>query len=409
MENKNKMITVLGLMAFLANGDNYAAAPLIINIAKDLNITVDVAAMSVTAYMLSFGVFTLIFGPISDRYGKVKIINIAAIGTAIFSVLGAFSFNLPSLIFFRAMNGAFAAGIFPVTMALVGQSFDDQNRHKALGKVMGLMFLGGAMATAIGGALAYFGSWRMVYIVYGIAELALAFVMLKILERDQPVVTDLNFIKAYKEPLTNYRFMRLVTTIFFVGFCVFGSFTYSGQLLQEITGYNIMIVGLILSLFGVGTVIGGRIAPKLKQVLKHGFLVSAGIIGGIALFALSAYENVWILGIGLLGFGIAFIFLQSTLIATAQEKLPKMKGTAMSLASFNMFVGGAIGTSFNGMVMQKYGVSTIFYNASYIILIVGILAAIFTARFEMRKKKALATKQTKMEGFVMNNQGEDNV
>lgn len=387
MQNKNKMIMVLGLMAFLANGDNYAAAPLIINISKDLNLTISVAAMSVTAYMLAFGVFTLIFGPLSDRYGKVKIINIAALGTAIFSMLGAFAFNLPSLIFFRAMNGAFGAGIFPVTMALVGQSFDNENRHKALGKVMGLMFLGGATATAVGGALAYFGSWRLVYMVYGLGELILAFVMFKILERDKPVVDKLNFIKAYKEPLTNYRFMRLVIIVFFVGFSVFGSFTYSGKLLQELTGYNILIVGLILSLFGVGTVIGGRIAPKMKYILKHGFLISAGVIGGISLFALSAYKNVWILSLGLLGFGIAFIFLQSTLISTAQEKLPKMRGTAMSLASFNMFVGGAVGTSFNGMIMKTYGVSRIFYNTAYVMLIVGILSAIFIARFEMRKRQ----------------------
>lgn len=387
MNNKNKMVLILGLMAFMANGDNYAAAPLIINIASDLNLTIDVAALSVTAYMLSFGVFTLIFGPLSDRYGKVKIINIAALGTAIFSMLGAFSFNLPSLIFFRAMNGAFGAGIFPVTMALVGQSFDNENRHKALGKVMGLMFLGGATATAIGGALAYFGSWRMVYLIYGIGELALAVVMLKILERDQAVVKKLNIIKAYKEPLTNPRFMRLVITIFFVGFSVFGSFTYSGKLLQDLTGYNIFIVGLILSLFGVGTVIGGRIAPQLKKTLKHGFLVTAGIIGGISLFALSAYSNVWILGLGLFGFGIAFIFLQTTLVSAAQEKLPKMRGTAMSLASFNMFVGGAVGTSVNGMIMKTAGPQTIFYNASYIIFIVGILAAIFIARFEMRKSQ----------------------
>lgn len=386
MKNKNRMILVLGLMAFLANGDNYAAAPLIIKISKDLNLSISVAAMSVTAYMLAFGIFTLIFGPLSDRYGKVKIINIAAFGTAIFSMLGALSFNLPSLIFFRAMNGAFGAGIFPVTMALVGQSFDNENRHKALGKVMGLMFLGGATATAIGGALAYFGSWRLVYLIYGIGELTLAIVMYKILERDQPVVNKLNFIKAYKEPLTNFRFMRLVITVFFVGFSVFGSFTYSGKLLQELTGYNILIVGLILSLFGVGTVVGGRIAPRLKKVLKHGFLVSAGIIGGISLFALSASKNVWVLGIGLFGFGVAFIFLQSTLISTAQEKLPKMRGTAMSLASFNMFVGGAVGTSVNGMIMKTYGTSTIFYNTAYIIFIVGLVSAFFVARFEMRKR-----------------------
>lgn len=99
MNKKEKMILVLGLMAFLANGDNYAAAPLIINIAQDLNLTISTAAISVTAYMLAFGAFTLLFGPLSDRFGKVKIINIAALGTAIFSMLGAFAFNLPSLIF----------------------------------------------------------------------------------------------------------------------------------------------------------------------------------------------------------------------------------------------------------------------------------------------------------------------
>lgn len=388
---KNKLILILGFMAFLANGDNYAAAPLIIKIAEDLDLTVSTAAISVTAYMLSFGVFTLLFGPLSDRFGKVRIINIAAIGTAIFSMLGALAFNLPSLIFFRAMNGAFGAGIFPVTMALVGQSFDDKNRHKALGKVMGLMFLGGATATAIGGALAYLGSWRLVYLIYGIGELTLAFIMFKTLKRDPAVVDKLNFIEAYKEPLINPRFMRLVITIFFVGFSVFGSFTYSGKLLQELTGYNLMIVGLILSLFGIGTVVGGRIAPKLKQLLKHGFLVSAGVIGGMSLFALSAYSNVYILGLSLFGFGVAFIFLQSTLISTAQEKLPKMRGTAMSLASFNMFVGGAVGTTFNGMIMENYGTSQIFYNTSYVILTVGILAAIFISRFEMRKNKVIIT------------------
>lgn len=393
MDKKKKLILLLGLMAFLANGDNYAAAPLIINISKDLNLPLNVAAMSVTAYMMAFGVFTLLFGPLSDRYGKVKIINIAAIGTAVFSMLGAFAFNLPSLIFFRAMNGAFGAGIFPVTMALVGQSFDNENRHKALGKVMGLMFLGGATATAIGGALAFFGSWRLVYMMYGVGELVLALIMLKTLERDQPIVEKLNFITAYKEPLTNYRFMRLVTVVFFVGFSVFGSFTYSGKLIQEITGYNILIVGLILSLFGVGTVIGGRIAPMMKKTLKNGFLVSAGVIGGLSLFALSGSRNVGVIAMALLGFGIAFIFMQSTLISTAQEKLPRMRGTAMSLASFNMFVGGAIGTSINGRIMETYGVSQIFRNTSYIMLVVGIISAIFISRFEMRKAKSFLMAQ----------------
>ncbi|PKM72096.1 MAG: MFS transporter [Firmicutes bacterium HGW-Firmicutes-17] len=387
MKNKNKMIAILGLMAFLANGDNYAAAPLIINIAADLNLTVSVAAMSVTAYMLAFGVFTLLFGPLSDRFGKVKIINIAAIGTAIFSVLGAFSFNLPSLIFFRAMNGAFGAGIFPVTLALVGQSFDDQNRQKAIAKVMGLMFLGGATATIIGGALAYFGSWRLVYLAYGIAEFIIAMIMLKTLERDQPVVEQLNIFEAYKEPLSNFRFMRLVMTIFFVGFSVFGSFTYSGKLIQTVTGYNLLVVGLILSLFGVGTVVGGRIAPALRKKLKNGFLVSAGVIGGISLLSMAFFTNAWLLSLALFGFGIAFIFLQSTLITTVQEKLPKRRGTAMSLASFNMFVGGAVGTSINAMVIETGSLATIYISSAVILFLVSMVAALFISQVEVQKRQ----------------------
>jgi len=112
------------------------------------------AAISVTAYMLSFGLFTILFGPLGDKYGKGRIIKIAALGTSVFSILGGFIFNLGSLVFFRAMNGILGAGIFPVTMALIGSEFEDKERQSAMAKVMGLMFLGGASATVIGGALA---------------------------------------------------------------------------------------------------------------------------------------------------------------------------------------------------------------------------------------------------------------
>lgn len=377
MKKKDKMLLLLGLMAFLANGDNYAAAPLLLNIAKDLNLNVETAAISVTAYMLTFGAFTLMFGPLSDRFGKVKIINIAALGTAVFSILGGFAFSLGSLVFFRAVNGAFAAGIFPVTMALVGQSFDDTDRHKALGKVMGLMFLGGATATAVGGALAYFGSWRLVYIIYGVGELLLALLMLRLLEKDVPVVARLNYVSAYREPLGSPSFMRLVLTIFFVGFSVFGTFTYSGKLLQEITGYKVLGIGLVLSLFGVGTVLGGRIAPKIRRTAGTPYFIIAGVMGFAALFILSAGKNIFLLAVGLFFFGVSFIFLQSTLVAVAQETLPKARGTAMSMASFNMFVGGAVGTSLNAKIIGSFGISYIYLLAAVLILAVGFSTYIF--------------------------------
>jgi predicted MFS family arabinose efflux permease len=66
-----------------------------------------------------------------------------------------------------------------------------------------------------------------------------------------------------------------------------------------------------------------------------------------------------------------------------------MRGTAMSLASFNMFVGGAVGTAINGRIITNTSINYIFQYASFVILIVGFIAAIFIARFEMRQRQIM--------------------
>jgi len=204
-------------------------------------------------------------------------------------------------------------------MALVGESFEPKDRQKAIGKVMGMMFLGRASATAIGGILAYFGSWRMVYFVYGLAELIIAFVMLRILPGSPSVINTLNFTKVYKTAFSNENLVKVVATIFLVGFSVFGSFTYSGKLVESRTGYIVLLVGLF-------------------------------------------------------GFGLAFVSLQSTLVTTAQEAMPKLRGTAMSLASFNMFVGGGIGTLINGRILNAFGIGQIFAIAGAVMFVVAFIA-----------------------------------
>lgn len=80
--------------------------------------------------MILFGLFTLFFGPLADRFGKAKIINLAAFITAIFSIFAAAAFDIVSLSAIRIVNGAFAAAILPVTMSLVGDLFS--NNHKEI-------------------------------------------------------------------------------------------------------------------------------------------------------------------------------------------------------------------------------------------------------------------------------------
>ncbi|NPV50453.1 MAG: MFS transporter [Candidatus Methanofastidiosum sp.] len=372
-KNPKKLLLLLGSIAFLVQGDNYAAAPLIVSISKDLNLTIPSAALSVSAYMVPFGIFTLFFGPLADRYGKAKILNIAAFCTAIFSMLCSFSFDLVSLCLLRGANGAFAAAVLPVAVSLVGDSFEDSKRQNALGAVIGMMFFGGAVSPGIGGLVSYYGSWRLLYLIYGVAELIVALIMIKSLERNPGVIESLNFIEVYKKSFSNKNLMKVVSILFFLGFAVFGSFMFSGNYIQETLKYNILIIGALLSLFGFATALGGRRAGTLRQKIGNNLLLYAGIIGAFSWGSMILWKNPILMSVSLIGFGFSFIILQSTIIQTAQQLMPNQRGTVMSLASFNMFIGGGVGTFVNGKILSSFGFIPIFINASLIIIVVGVV------------------------------------
>ena len=67
--------------------------------------------------------------------------------------------------------------------------------------------------------------------------------------------------------------------------------------------------------------------------------------------------------------------------------MPKQKGTVMSLASFNMFMGGGIGTFVNGRLLKVFGFDPIFFSAATIIFFVGLVSTILINKFAMSTEK----------------------
>ena len=369
-----RAVLLLGAMGFWVMGDNYAASPMLVDIAQDFGLEIGTAAMVVVAYMIPFGLFTFIFGPLGDRYGKLRIIAVASFGTAIFSSLGALAFNLPSLLAVRAVNGGFAAAILPVSVSYIGDIFKEPRAEmNAIGQMMGMFFLGAAAATAIGGGLSFLGSWRLVYLTYGIAELIIVIIILKSLEFDRGTAEKLGFRRAYSNAFARPRLLKTVVLLFLVGFAVFGSFTYLGDFLVEMTGYNILVVGLILTLFGLAAFAGGRRVGNLRQLLGPRLFLLAGIIGLISWSPLGFWPGLVFALLALIGFGLAFVILQSTILVTAQKQMPQQRGTVMSLASFNMFVGGGVGVATNRMLLNFWGYQVIYLVAGIAVLMVGLL------------------------------------
>ncbi|MFW6304783.1 MAG: MFS transporter [Candidatus Saliniplasma sp.] len=387
---KKLLVYLLGFMGFWVMGDNYAASPILVDIASEFSVGIGTAAMTVTAYMLPFGLFTIVFGPLADRFGKVRVITTAAFGTAIFSSLAAVAFDIYSLGVLRAVNGAFAAAILPVTISLIGDVFKEpKSKMNSIGTVMGMYFLGAAAATAIGGGLSFIGSWRIVYLTYGIAELLLVFVLYRVLTFEKGTIDKLSFRKAYGDALTHPDLLKTVSLLSLVGFAVFGSFTYLGDYLVVQTGYNIMYVGLILALFGLAAFTGGRRVGTLKKKIGSKILMIAGVLGLISLMTVSYWPGIYYILPALFGFGLAFVILQVTIITTAQQYLPEKRGTVMSLASFNMFIGGAVGIFINRTILATYGYQGLFTVAAIVIFSVGILSFLFIGLFSKEDCSAI--------------------
>ncbi len=379
---KKLLVYLLGFMGFWVMGDNYAAAPILVDIAAEFEVGIGTAAMTVMAYMLPFGLFTIVFGPLADRFGKVKVITTAALGTAIFSSLAAAAFDIYSLAALRAVNGAFAAAILPVTISLIGDTFEEpKSKMNSIGTVMGMYFLGAAAATAIGGALSFIGSWRIVYLTYGIAELVLVFFLYKVLTFEKGTLDKLSFREAYGDAIRHPELLRTVALLSLVGFAVFGSFTYLGDYLVVQTGYNIFSVGLILTLFGLAAFTGGRRAGTLRKKFGSKILLMAGVIGLISLLVVSYWLGLYLVLPALFGFGLAFVILQVTIITTAQQYLPEKRGTVMSLASFNMFLGGAVGIFINRMILARFEYQGLFTIAGIAIFTVGVLSFLIIGLF----------------------------
>ncbi len=376
----SRLILLLGSMLFFLQGDNYASAPVLVDLAKEFGMSFSHAALTVTFYMVPFGFFTLIFGPLGDRFGKATILRSAAFFTGIFSLANAF---MPSFFFVcmvRIFNGAFAAAVMPVSMALIGEMAGTNTKtlQASLSKTMSIMFLGGAVGPAIGGWLSHLGSWRLVYGFYGGAELILATVIFFTIPLQPVPQRKLKFFSAYGKALSRPNIIKTVPILFLVGLSILGLFPFLGKFLESNSSLSLSSIGLILSLFGIGALFGGRFTPIIKSRFEKLYFPITGIIGTGSLGIMVLNSNSVLFGAGLCGYGFAFMMLQPVLIARAQQAFPSGRGTVMSLASLHMAMGGGIGTLLNSALL-RYWQYDIIFKTSAVLFFSGCILAWLTS------------------------------
>lgn len=376
---KSTVLLILGLAGFIVMADNWVVSPILPAIAQNIGVPVTSAGLLITSYMIPFGLFQLVFGPLADRFGKRQILSLAIFLFTFAAALTSIGRDLADLSLYRALTGAFAASVMPVSLALIADLVPMSERQAAIGTFMGISFLGQGLSMAIGGSIAFFVSWRGVFIVYALLA---AIVTILFVTAGRKIPSDKNpkseFLAPYGRLLGNSRSATLYLVVLIEGFLILGSFSYLGAFIENVYKFNYLAIGLIMTAFGLTAVIGGRLSGKLAAKLGRKKVLLIGLISATAadlLFFLKGdVIGVLIIGVALLGLG--FMLAHSTLLTVATEFAAMARGAAMSLVAFCFMGGGGIGTALGGRLIKVIGYQSFFCYYGLALFLLIFLAAL---------------------------------
>ncbi|MEY3721649.1 MAG: hypothetical protein RL618_2168, partial [Pseudomonadota bacterium] len=91
--------------------------PMLIKLAAEFDIGIALASWVVTVFGFAYGVSQLLFGPLGDRYGKVRVVAHGCAACSVTALLCALMPDFDALLVARALAGAMAASVIPLSMA----------------------------------------------------------------------------------------------------------------------------------------------------------------------------------------------------------------------------------------------------------------------------------------------------
>lgn len=139
--------------------------PALPRMSETFNDTRGLINYTLIGFFIFFGISTLIWGPISDKFGRKPILQTGLFIYVAGSILCVFATNVYSLIFYRILQAIGSGAIVAVAGAVVKDSFEGKKRESVMALVQSMAMIAPLIAPIIGAFILKVTSWQGVFVV----------------------------------------------------------------------------------------------------------------------------------------------------------------------------------------------------------------------------------------------------
>ncbi|MFW2098180.1 MFS transporter [Acinetobacter sp. ULE_I057] len=347
--SQNKaLLWLMAIACGLCAGANYYSQPLIHSIQLYFNMPESQVALTVTFAQVSYALGLLFIVPMGDIVNKIKFIPWLMFCAAIGLLMCAFAVNLPMLWVGTIITGLFSVAA-QVLIPLATMAVKPEKTGEVVGFLMSGLLVGLLLSTSLAGLLSNLFNWKLIYFVSAVLMLILAYLLKKRLPHVP--VFKMSYGKIfYSMGVLLKEERRLVYRAIIGGFAFAAVSILFSTIAVLLTSEPFKLPDVLV---GVATIIGvfgalatakiGKIADRGHTSILTWIGVALMIISWALLYFGGKYLTSYILGYGLISFGLAVVHTSNQNIIFRLR--PDAKSRINSIYMTAYFTGGACGSA----------------------------------------------------------------
>ena len=339
-------------------------------IRKEWNLSDSALGALGTAFTLLYAFVGIPLGRLSDRSSRKKILGIAVFIWSLLTSFSALTRSYWQMFAARLGVGAGEAACAPAATSLIGDLFPPARRARAMSVFMLGLPIGIALSYLVSSFVAHTWGWRAAFFVAGIPGVFCAIAALFI---DEPArgMSDTRAVAARQG--SPWRVLLRIPTMWWLilsgalhNFNMYALGSFLAPLLMRYHGATLRQAGLMAmmsyGLSGIpGLLIGGALADRLSLRRKNGRLIvgAVSILVSVPLLLLAlsrpAHDTFSFVVLAAGGCMAMYVYYSSVYATLHDVVEPSLRGTAMALYFFAMYVlGASFGPIATGMASDYF-------------------------------------------------------